>query len=101
MLVKPSEFFYTDNIPTASDVLLVVEVSYSSRDYDSDRKMPAYARNGIPEFWLADVNAQAVDIHTEPHDEIYTNVRTVGMDGILSPTAFPDVVIAVRDVFRW
>lgn len=101
MLVKPGEFFRTDNIPTASDVLLVVEASYSSLDYDRDRKMPAYARNGIPEYWLADANERTVDIHTDPQDGIYTNVRTVGMDGTLSPTAFPDVVIAVRDIFRW
>ena len=63
--------------------------------------MPAYARAGIPETWLADVNAKTVKVHTEPRHGVYTNEREVGLGGVLSPTAFPDVRIAVQDVFRW
>ncbi len=92
---------YADSHPRPEDVLLLIEVSDTTIGKDRHEKMPLYARLGIPEAWLADVNAKAVDIHTEPRDGVYTNVRRVGMDGTLSPTAFPDVMIAVRDVFQW
>ena len=99
MLVRPAS--YADAHPRPEDVLLLVEVADTTVGQDRQRKIPLYARLGIPEVWLADVNAQAVDIHTEPSDGDYSNVQNVGMDGTLTPTAFPDVVIAVRDVFRW
>ena len=92
---------YADAHPRPEDVLLLVEVSDTTIGDDRRRKMPLYARLGIPEAWLADVNAQAVDIHTDPRDGVYTNVRTVEMDGTLTPTAFPDLVIPVRDIFQW
>ena len=62
--------------------------------------MPLYARHGIPATWLADVNARAVDIHTDPIDGVYTNVRRAEPDDTLAPTAFPEVVISVRDSLR-
>ena len=92
---------YADAHPRPEDVLLLIEVSDTTIEPDRRRKVPLYARLGIPEVWLADVNDQAVYIHTEPRGGVYTNVRHVGMDGALTPTAFPDVVILVRDVFRW
>ena len=38
--------------PQASDVLLAVEISLSTWQRDTERKLPVYARNGIPEVWL-------------------------------------------------
>ncbi|MCY4414887.1 MAG: Uma2 family endonuclease [Chloroflexi bacterium] len=98
-LVRPAS--YADAHPRPEDVLLLIEVADTTIGADRRDKLPAYAEAGIPEAWLADVNAQAVDIHTDPRDGAYANVRTVEMDGALTPTAFPDVVISVRDVFRW
>ena len=92
---------YTGAHPRPEDVLLLVEVADTTIGLDRDEKMPKYASLGIPEAWLADVNARAVDIHTDPQDGVYTNVRRVEINGTLTPIAFPDVVISVRDVFRW
>ena len=101
MLLKPVADFYMSNLPTGADVLLVVEVGNTTTEADRRDKLPAYAQAGIPETWLADVNAQIVEVHTEPVDGVYTRWRVVGLDGVLTPTAFPDVAIAVRDVMRW
>ena len=92
---------YADGIPRPEDILLLIEVADSTIGEDRREKIPLYARHGIPEAWLADVNARAVDIHTDPIDGVYTNVRRVELDGTLAPTAFPEVVISVRDVFQW
>lgn len=92
---------YADAHPRPRDVLLLIEVADTTVGYDRRYKLPAYARAGIPETWLADVNTQMVKVHTEPRHGVYTNEREVGLGGVLSPTAFPDVRIAVQDVFRW
>ncbi len=92
---------YSDGHPQAEDILLLVEVADTTIVYDRGRKFQHYACHRIPEAWLADVNNKAVEIHTEPSDGVYAKVQVVGMDGFLTPTALPDVRIAVKDVFRW
>lgn len=92
---------YAEAHPQPEDILLMIEVADTTVGYDRRYKLPIYARAGIPETWLADVNAKTVKVRTEPRHGAYTNDREVGLGGVLSPTAFPDVRIAVQDVFRW
>ncbi len=47
--------------------LLVVEVADSSLHKDRQIKPAIYATAKVPEYWLVDVNAQQIVIHTEPH----------------------------------
>ena len=43
------------------------EVADSSLRYDRTRKVPPYyARAGVPEAWLVDVEAGTVTVYTEP-----------------------------------
>jgi Uma2 family endonuclease len=53
-------------LPSAADVLLVIEVSDTTLTYDRDTKFPIYARHGIPEAWLFDVQSQSLTIHLDP-----------------------------------
>lgn len=92
---------YADSHPQPEDVLLLIEVADTTVGQDRRHKIPLYARLGISEAWLADVNAQTVFVHTKPVNGAYDKPVTVKFDDTLSPTAFPDVVIAVRDVFPW
>ncbi len=87
--------------PTGADVLLAIEISDTTIGNDRRVKLPAYARAGIPETWLVDVNAQVVEMYTDPQDGAYQNYVPVDLEGVLTPSAFPDVEIFVRDVMRW
>ncbi len=101
MLLKRREDSYTAALPTGADVLLLIEVGDSTIGTDRRDKLQAYAQAGIPETWLADVNSQVVQVHTEPAEGAYTHVQAVGVRIPSTPTAFPDVTIAVRDVIPW
>ena len=83
--------------PTPADVLLVIEVSDSSLEYDRDVKLPRYAAAGIPEVWIANVPARQVEAFHDPVDGVYQSSRIVPAEGKLSPRAFPDVVLTVGD----
>ena len=98
MLLRRRSDSYRSGTPRPGDVLLVIEVADSTADYDRRHKLPAYARFGVPEVWLAVREEHHVEVHAEPVDGIYTRVETVGMEGVLTPTAFQDVVIPVSDV---
>ncbi len=83
--------------PTPADVLLVIEVSDSSLEYDRDVKLPRYGAAGIPEVWVANVPARQVEAFHDPVDGVYQSSRIVPADGKLSPRAFPDVALTVGD----
>ena len=76
-LLRPREDFYAGSHPTVSDVLLVVEVADSSIEYDRKKKLPLYARAGIPEVWLANLPEDRFEIHTQPLNDEYQSVAIV------------------------
>ena len=90
---------YHDALPVAEDVLLVIEVSDSSLRRDREAKLPLYARAGIPEYWIVDVNAEVIEVRTGPSGSDYTSLRRFGRGEFLSPAAFPDLRIPVDDLF--
>lgn len=89
---------YSQSHPVPDDVLLLIEVSDSSVRNDRQRKIPIYAQHGIPEVWLADLIRRQVDVYDQPTAVGYARMRTIGADGILTPAAFPDIVIPVAEV---
>ena len=68
--------------PLRADVLLVIELADSSYDLDRNDKLPIYAENGIPEFWIIDLPQQAVDVFRQPQaDGTYAfHDRVTGSD---------------------
>ena len=98
VLLRRRSDAYKAATPRPEDVLLLIEVADSTAANDRRRKLPDYARFGIPEVWLAVRDGHHVEVHAEPVDGVYTRIETVGMGGVLTPTAFPDVAITVSDV---
>lgn len=76
-LLQLREDFYAGSHPTASDVLLVIEVADTSVEYDRKKKLPLYARAGIPEVWLANLPEDRFEIHTQPLNDKYQSVTIV------------------------
>lgn len=75
MLLRPSPDFYAAAHPTAADVLLLIEVADTSLRYDREIKIPLYARHGIPEVWLIDVESKKIAIYTQPSGERYSQAN--------------------------
>lgn len=65
-------------VPSPEDALLVVEVADTSSRYDRDVRLPAYAAAGIPEAWMVDLNAETVQVCSEPGSEGYGKVVGFG-----------------------
>jgi Uma2 family endonuclease len=99
MLLKRREDFYFGRRPTASDVLLLIEVSDSSFAYDQSTKRALYARYGVEEYWVVDVQGERVFVYSEPAGEGYARVVTCTTADIVSPRAVPAVQIKVGTLF--
>ncbi len=89
---------YGGALPSPPDILLVIEVAESSRDYDRNVKLPLYAAAGIPEAWLVDLVAQTVERHTEPHNGRYSLIALASRGQSLASTVLPGVTIVVDDI---
>jgi Uma2 family endonuclease len=98
-LVVPRADFYAEAHPTPRDVLLIVEVADTSARYDRLRKIPNYARAGIPEVWLVDLSEDRVEQYREPRGDAYVDRQVLGAGGTLTPLRLPDVAIRVDEIF--
>lgn len=74
-LLRPRTDFYTQNHPTPEEVLLLIEVSDTTLDYDRETKIPLYAAAGIVEAWLVNLAENTIEVYTEPLGDVYQNVR--------------------------
>ena len=89
---------YGRSLPTPEDTLLLIEVSDTTLAYDRNVKLPIYARAGIPEVWIVDVNGNRLERHTDPSGDLYRRVELVRSGEALASTTFPDLTFAVDDV---
>ncbi len=97
-LLKRRPDFYRHKPVEPEDALLVVEVVDSSVRYDRRVKLPIYARGGVPEVWLVNVNDNTVEIHREPTPTGYREDRVVDLEVTVSPRAFPGATLTVREI---
>ena len=98
VLLRYQADFYADEQATAADVLLVVEVADSSEEYDREVKVPLYARHGIPETWVANLNRDQVVAYRDPTPSGYATMRIYRRGESLSPLAFPELVVPVAAI---
>ena len=90
-LVEPREDDYIGRHPSACDVLLVVEVSLATLAYDRDVKVPLYARHGVPEAWIVDLNEDCLQVYREPAAGAYRSAEEPAEWGPIEVAAIPGV----------
>jgi Uma2 family endonuclease len=73
-LLRPSADFYKSSHPFAGDVLLLIEVAERTLRYDLEVKVPLYARHGIPEVWVVDLEHGRLARYRDPREGEYTEV---------------------------
>jgi Uma2 family endonuclease len=98
-VLRPNPRKYRDAYPAPEDVLLLVEISDSSLRRDRELKLPLYARARIQEYWIVDVQDEVVDVYTSPTSLNYASARIFRRGEFVSPAAFPNLAIAVDDIF--
>jgi Uma2 family endonuclease len=84
--------------PRPGEILLAIEVADTSAADDRARKVPLYARAGVPEVWLLDVLARTLEVHREPGPAGYARTFTLRPERQVACEAFPDVVLRVADL---
>ncbi len=84
---------YPGGIPTAKDVLLVIEVSDSSLKFDREKKMPEYARSNIPEAWILNLEERQLEVYRQPSGVKYLQMQIFLEDMPVAPLFASEVFI--------
>jgi Uma2 family endonuclease len=98
-LLRPRADFYKKQQPRPEDTLLIIEISDSSLRYDLQIKASLYARNGIPEYWIIDVQGQQIRFFRSPVSGQYTDVASMDAPGSVSPVALPQIRVDLTHLF--
>jgi Uma2 family endonuclease len=89
---------YNAALPGPADVLLLIEVADSSASFDRNTKAQLYARHGVGEYWLIDINRRTVERYSEASEAGY-RVRHEAYPGDrISPLAWPSLLIEVSSL---
>jgi Uma2 family endonuclease len=92
-LLKPRTDFYRHRQPTAADTLLLIEVSESTLRYDREVKLPLYARLGVPEVWIIDLEHDRLLFYRSPTGGEYVLQTSAERPGITPVPGLSDVAI--------
>jgi Uma2 family endonuclease len=94
--------FNTTHPKTAA---LVIEVADSSLKYDRDHKGSLYAKVGIADYWIVNVQERQLEVHRQPVADgeaefglSYADVQILQAGDSVSPLAKPEAVVAVADL---
>lgn len=98
VLVAPPDERYLAHHPKPKDIFLVLEIAESSLAYDRDEKGPLFARNGIIQFCLLNLNDRELEDYRHPGRDGYRSKQTYSERQSFSLVAFPEVSIRVSDL---
>lgn len=82
-VVRGSVSDYIEQHPT--EALLAVEVADTSLAFDQTTKLRLYARHGIAEYWILDVQTQRLEVYRQPAGETYQTKVTLEAGETVTP----------------
>ncbi|HEX9189108.1 MAG TPA: Uma2 family endonuclease [Vicinamibacteria bacterium] len=81
--------------------VLVIEVAHDSLRRDRRVKGALYARHGVPEYWIVNLEERVVEVFLEPDTTsgTYRRSRTVTTAETLASEALPEISFPVAELF--
>ncbi|MCB1193108.1 MAG: Uma2 family endonuclease [Leptospiraceae bacterium] len=73
-----------------STAYLIIEVANTSIELDRE-KASIYAKGGITEYWIINLNNQTTEVYKNPYNGYYTESVIIPKNDILLPAFFPEL----------
>ncbi len=85
-------------LPTASDVVLVIEVADTTLEYDRTKKALLYAQAEIPEYWVVNLVDSVVEVFRHPQHGKYTETQPFQVGDIVPMLMIPSLALSVGEI---
>jgi Uma2 family endonuclease len=89
-LLRYREDFFRLAHPIPEDIILLVEVSDTTLRYDKEIKLPLYARHGIPEVWIVDLEHGRLEVYHNPMEDHCLEKHYATRGESIAPKGLPD-----------
>ena len=99
LVLKPRTNFYDGDWATGQDTFLAIEVSDTSLRYDCEIKIPLFARHGVAEAWVVDLQHEQLLVFAEPGDGAYRHHRVVERPGRMTLAAMTAIAVDLPALF--
>ncbi len=80
-VVRGSRLDYRTRHPGPGDIEFLIEVSDTSLSWDRREKLSAYARAGVPIYWILNLVDRQLEIYSDPTPTGYQARQIIGADG--------------------
>ena len=81
------------------DILLLIEAADTSLHYVREAKLPMYARSGLNDVWVLNLNLETVEIYRQPSVAGFEAHLVMHRGESIAPVAFPEIIIAFEDIY--
>ena len=98
-LVLPREDYYAEHHPSASEILLAIEVSDTRLSFDLGRKRAVYARRGVTELWVIDVKRGRLHRFRQPSGDEYLEIEVLEAPRTMSIEKLPGITFDTSSLF--
>ncbi len=99
IVAKGESTLYEDHHPRPDELLLVVEVSDTTLQFDRTHKSALYSANGIPEYWIVKPPQRQVEVFRQPESGSNFHSNEILSDGqMLSSVQSPETTIQISDL---
>jgi Uma2 family endonuclease len=77
---------FSQRHPNGRELTLLVEVSDTTVRHDASKKRDLYARAGVPEYWVLDLNGRRLIVHSGVDEEKgqYASIRSYQEDEVVT-----------------
>jgi Uma2 family endonuclease len=99
-LLSPRTDYYEQALARPDDILLLIEVSDTSLDYDREQKLPRYAASNVAEVWIIDVDQQIIEQYSQPMQGQYTHINKVLFGNMIQSKTMRQVRFTTEQIFQ-
>lgn len=97
-LVIPDILRYLEHHPKPSEIYLLIEIADSTLKTDCELKAKEYAKDGIKDYFVLDLNNRKLHVFRTPTPEGYQEKMILHETDSISPLEFPDITLLVTEM---
>lgn len=98
-IIQAPDTRYQTRHPQSSDIFWLIEIANSTLSKDLSVKQSLYARSGILEYWVMNLQLNELVVFRNFSADGYESETHLN-SGKISPLAFPDISIEISRLFR-
>ncbi|KYC39555.1 hypothetical protein WA1_32160 [Scytonema hofmannii PCC 7110] len=104
VIARGTDEDYLAHHPYPEDILLAIEISDKTLDYDQTTKLSLYAEAGVSNYWIVNLQERQLECYSQPYQNIqqkfgYLNKQIVLSHQEIPIPGFEDTLLNLNRIF--